>query len=77
MVRQIKGQFKVKEPLLLKYHQEVKRKIKNFDEITLENVFREQNTRADALSKLENDKRPNYSIVCHFLYQPCFENEVF
>jgi len=41
MVGQIKGELQDKEPLLLKYHQVVKRKMKNFDEITLEHVSHE------------------------------------
>lgn len=52
--------------------------MKSFDDIVLEHVSHEQNTWADALYKLANDKRPNYdSIIRHVLYRPCFENEIF
>jgi len=78
MVGKIKEEFQFKEPLSLKYHQKVKEKMKHFDEVVLEHVSCDHNTSVDALSKLTNDKRPNYDSIIHqVLYRPCFENETF
>lgn len=51
VVRQINGQYKVKNSRMQKLYGEVMRLLQQFDHWNVEHVPREQNTRADQLSK--------------------------
>jgi ribonuclease HI len=65
VVSQVKGEAQVKGALLQKYLATVKEKIDNFDSIEIVHIPREQNTRADVLSKLATtrENRINHSFV--------------
>ncbi|XP_016178934.1 uncharacterized protein LOC107621425 [Arachis ipaensis] len=52
VVQQIRGEFQVKDPLLEQYWLIAKDLISNFSSFTILHVHREQNVRADILSKL-------------------------
>ncbi|XP_020230287.1 uncharacterized protein LOC109811062 [Cajanus cajan] len=55
---QVAGTFQAKDPQLAKYLEKVKLLSDNFREFTLNHVPREQNSRADLLSKLASTKKP-------------------
>ncbi|CAL0314908.1 unnamed protein product [Lupinus luteus] len=71
-VSQITGTYQVKDPLLGKYLIKVKELMANFVEATIQHVPRENNTRADILSKLASTKSlgNNRSVVQGTIYQP-------
>ncbi|GKE09047.1 reverse transcriptase domain-containing protein, partial [Tanacetum coccineum] len=52
MANQIKGIFEVRQPTIKQYLEKVKEVLKGFDTFTIEHVRRNQNKKADALSKL-------------------------
>ncbi|GJR40955.1 reverse transcriptase domain-containing protein [Tanacetum coccineum] len=52
MVNQIKGLFEARQPRIKQYLQKVKEILKGFDTYTIEHIRRNQNKKADALSKL-------------------------
>ncbi|GJS15311.1 reverse transcriptase domain-containing protein [Tanacetum coccineum] len=52
LVNQIKGTFAVKQTSIKDYLQKVKTMLRGFEEYTVEHVCRNQNKKADALSKL-------------------------
>lgn len=49
VVRQVKGEYKVKDAALRELHAEVKRALRRFDEWSIRHVRREQNAAADRL----------------------------
>lgn len=49
IVRQVKGEYKVKDATMRKLHGEVKRALQPFDRWSIRHVRREQNTEADRL----------------------------
>lgn len=49
MVKQMKGQYKVRHEGLLPLYEQAKKLVKQFDEVTFQHVRREENTRADRL----------------------------
>ncbi|XP_072077791.1 uncharacterized protein [Arachis hypogaea] len=53
---QVNGSYQVRDSLLQKYLEKVKELSKQFEEITVQHVPRERNTRADLLSKLASTK---------------------
>ena len=55
VIAQLKGEYKVKEPLLVKYTQMAKRLLEDF-EYDLQRISREENGRANALAKLASAK---------------------
>ncbi|XP_016164354.1 uncharacterized protein LOC107606856 [Arachis ipaensis] len=57
VVHQIKGDYQVKDPLLEKYWLITKDLISKFNEFNIIHVNREQNTRADVLSKLATTRQ--------------------
>ena len=61
VIRQMKGEYQVKSPSLLKLYQEAKTLEKQFDSITYNHVFRKDNKNADALANdaLANDALAN------------------
>ncbi|XP_025636205.1 uncharacterized protein [Arachis hypogaea] len=77
VVHQIKGEFQVKDPLLEKYWLITKDLISKFKEFNIIHVNREQNTRADVLSKLATTRQAeNTSALSQLtLDKPSFEQE--
>jgi ribonuclease HI len=51
VVRQLQGEYRVRTPHLLPYHERLRQLIGSFRHVTVDWVPREQNTRADELSK--------------------------
>ncbi|GJZ22737.1 reverse transcriptase domain-containing protein [Tanacetum coccineum] len=51
MANQIKGSFEARQPTIKQYLEKVKEVLKGFDTFTIEHVRRNQNKKADALSK--------------------------
>jgi len=60
VVGQIKGEFEVNEPLLQRYYHMVSNLIARFKKVTVEHIHREDNTRADALSRLATTKKKSH-----------------
>ncbi|CAJ2632006.1 unnamed protein product [Trifolium pratense] len=58
VTNQVSGKFQTKEPQLIKYVEKVQNLAKHFDSFELVYVPREQNMRADLLSKLASTKKP-------------------
>nr|KYP71305.1 Retrovirus-related Pol polyprotein from transposon 17.6 [Cajanus cajan] len=58
MVEQLSGTYQANNTLLQRYFHTASHQISSFDEFTINHVPREQNTRADLLSKLTSTKRP-------------------
>ncbi|GKD84109.1 reverse transcriptase domain-containing protein, partial [Tanacetum coccineum] len=52
LVNQIKGTYAAKQPTIKEYLQKTKEALKDFDSYTIEHIQRNQNKKADALSKL-------------------------
>nr|XP_025640917.1 uncharacterized protein LOC112735606 [Arachis hypogaea] len=77
VVHQIKGEFQVKDPLLEKYWLVTKDLISKFKEFDIIHVNREQNTRADVLSKLATTRQAeNTSALSQLtLDKPSFEQD--
>ncbi|XP_072084699.1 uncharacterized protein [Arachis hypogaea] len=53
---QVNGSYQARDSLLQKYLERVKELSKQFEEVTIQHVPRERNTRADLLSKLASTK---------------------
>ncbi|GJZ63495.1 reverse transcriptase domain-containing protein [Tanacetum coccineum] len=52
LVNQIKGTYAAKQPTIIEYLQKTKEAMKGFDNYTIEHIRRNQNKKADVLSKL-------------------------
>ena len=50
LVEQLSGRFRVKNPTLIRLHEEVRRIISGFAEVAFEHVPREENAEADVLA---------------------------
>jgi len=72
MVGQVNGEFEVKEPLLQRYYHAAKNCIARFNKAPLEHIPREDNKRADILSKLSVTKRKSHqrSVIQIWLRHP-------
>ncbi|XP_057756045.1 uncharacterized protein LOC130975243 [Arachis stenosperma] len=77
VVHQIKGEFQVKDPLLEKYWLITKDLISKFSKFDIIHVNREQNTRADVLSKLATTRQAkNTSALSQLTFdKPSFEHD--
>jgi ribonuclease HI len=60
MVSQIKGDYMAKEPILQKYLAKVKESLQGLSGFEIQHIPREQNHRADILSKLASTKNVSY-----------------
>jgi len=60
MIDQVKKEFEVKEPLLQRYYHAAKNNIAWFNKAPLEHIPREENKRADILSKLSVTKKKSH-----------------
>jgi ribonuclease HI len=58
LVKQMNGEYRVKNPDLLDLYREAKRLAAGFDRVTVAHVRREQNARADALGNAALDGKP-------------------
>lgn len=60
MVKQMKGQYKVRHEGLLPLYEQAKKLVKHFERVTFEHVRREENKRADRLCNeaLDGDAKP-------------------
>jgi ribonuclease HI len=58
LVKQIRGEYRVKNPKLKPLHERLMRLLERFDEVDAAHVPREENTRADALADRAIDERP-------------------
>ncbi|XP_057724000.1 uncharacterized protein LOC130939958 [Arachis stenosperma] len=69
---QVNGSYQAKDPLLQKYLEKVKGLGQKFDEVTVQHVPRERNTRADLLSKLASTKpgEGNRSLIQGMTWEP-------
>ncbi|XP_052198251.1 uncharacterized protein LOC127805529 [Diospyros lotus] len=65
VTNQVKGEFQTKEPQLGRYLHKVRTLGKSFDYFQIEYIPREQNARANLLSKLASTKKPgnNQSVI--------------
>nr|KYP56992.1 Gypsy retrotransposon integrase-like protein 1 [Cajanus cajan] len=78
MVEQLSGKYQAKDTLLQRYFHITTHQISSFDEFTIQHVPREQNTRAELLSKLASTKRPGQhrTIIQETLHSPSLNNKV-
>jgi len=72
MVGKVKGEFEVKEPLLQRYYHVVRNSIARFNKAPLEHILREENKRANALSRLSVTKKKSHqrSVIQIWLRHP-------
>ncbi|XP_068504234.1 uncharacterized protein [Phaseolus vulgaris] len=72
MVGQVNGEFEVKEPMLQRYYHATKNNIARFSKAPLEHIPREDNKRADILSKLSVTKKKSHqrSVIQIWLRHP-------
>lgn len=66
VVSEVRGDTQVNDALLQKYLATIKKRVNNFDSVEISHVPREQNTRADVLSKLA---RTRVSGINHYFVQ--------
>ncbi|XP_025679029.1 uncharacterized protein [Arachis hypogaea] len=69
---QVNGSYQARDPLLQKYLEKVKEMTSQFQEVTIQHVPRERNTRADLLSKLASTKpgAGNRSLIQGMVKEP-------
>ncbi|XP_020989763.1 uncharacterized protein LOC107471113 [Arachis duranensis] len=69
---QVNGSYQARDSLLQKYLEKVKELSKQFEEVTIQHVPRERNTRADLLSKLASTKPGvgNRSLIQGMIKEP-------
>ncbi|XP_020211548.1 uncharacterized protein LOC109796275 [Cajanus cajan] len=78
MVEQLSGTYQAKDTLLQQYFHIASRQISSFDEFSIKHVPREQNARADLLSKLASTKRPGQhrTIIQETLHSPSLDDKI-
>nr|KYP58025.1 Transposon Ty3-I Gag-Pol polyprotein [Cajanus cajan] len=78
MVEQRSGTYQAKDTLQQRYFHMASQQISAFDEFTIHHVPREQNTRADLLSKLASTKCPGQhrTIIQETLHSPSLDDKV-
>ncbi|XP_057723383.1 uncharacterized protein LOC130939282 [Arachis stenosperma] len=69
---QVNGSYQARDPLLQKYLEKVRDLSRKFEEVTIQHVPRERNTRADLLSKLASTKpgEGNRSLIQGKMKEP-------
>ena len=77
MVEQLKKEFEVREISLQQYYHFIQGLITKFDEVTIQHICREHNTRADTLSRLTTTKKKGLhrSIIYVTLTNPSVDLE--
>ncbi|XP_057457904.1 uncharacterized protein LOC130748677 [Lotus japonicus] len=75
--RQIQGEYQANDAQLAKYLVKAQNLMKQVAKVQINHVPREENTRADILSKLASTKKPgnNKSVIHEVLNSPSIENE--
>ena len=75
VIAQVKGEYEVNDPLLVKYVWTVQSPLEDFN-YDLERIPRKENGQADALAKLASAKVAvnNRTIIQETLHTPCVEN---
>lgn len=63
LVRQLTGEYRVKNPALAKLYEEAQRRLLKFDRWQVQHVRREFNSRADQLANLAMDKRQTVIVL--------------
>ncbi|XP_020232081.1 uncharacterized protein LOC109812505 [Cajanus cajan] len=78
MVEQLSGTYQANDVLLQRHFHMASQQISSFDEFTIQHVPREQNTRADLLSKLASTKSPGQhrTIIQESLHSPNLDDKV-
>ncbi|XP_020209359.1 uncharacterized protein LOC109794316 [Cajanus cajan] len=78
MVEQLSGTYQAKDTLLQRYFDTASQQISSFDEFSIKHVPREQNARADLLSKLASTKRPGQhrTIIQETLHSPSLDGKI-
>ncbi|XP_017431870.1 uncharacterized protein LOC108339241 [Vigna angularis] len=78
VVGQMNGTFQVREERLLRYFQRATELTRTFDKVAIQHIPREQNTRADLLSKLSSGREIGQltTVVRQVLLQPSVECSV-
>nr|KYP31685.1 Pro-Pol polyprotein [Cajanus cajan] len=74
----LRGTYQAKDTLLQRYFHTASQQISSFDEFSIKHVPREQNARADLLSKLANTKRPGQhrTIIQETLHSPSLDEKI-
>nr|KYP39221.1 Transposon Ty3-I Gag-Pol polyprotein [Cajanus cajan] len=77
MVEQLSGTYQAKDVLLQRYFHTAAQQISSFDDFSIKHVPREQNTRADLLSKLASTKKPGQhrTIIQETLHSPNLDDK--
>ncbi|WJX67579.1 hypothetical protein P8452_52035 [Trifolium repens] len=77
VTNQVSGEFQAKDPQLIKYLEKVRKLANHFKSFELVYVPREQNARADLLSKLANTKKPgsNKTFIQETIASPSITEE--
>ncbi|XP_015942775.1 uncharacterized protein LOC107468047 [Arachis duranensis] len=70
VVQQVNQHFQTKDPILLKYLEIVNKLITRFSKIEITHIERDQNHRADILSKLATSQSHNASLLQSTLQEP-------
>jgi len=72
VIGQIKGEFKVKEPLLQRYYHTVDNRTTRFQKVTVEHIHRHENKKVDAFSQLLATKKKSHHkfVMQIWLRQP-------
>ncbi|XP_014496659.1 uncharacterized protein LOC106758229 [Vigna radiata var. radiata] len=75
VVGQMNGEFQVKEDHMLKYFHRASSLVATFEKVEIQHIPREQNTRADVLSKLSSGKEKGQltTVIRQVLLQPSVE----
>ncbi|XP_017417482.1 uncharacterized protein LOC108328172 [Vigna angularis] len=75
VVGKMNGDFQVKEEHLMRYFHRASELARAFDQITIQHIPRDENTRADMLSKLSSGKERGQltTIVRQVLFQPSID----
>jgi hypothetical protein len=78
VVQQVNGEYEAREPSLQRYLEAVKLLITGFERFTLTQVPREENSKADALSKLASSElrpEPGQKLLMEMLTKKSYEEE--
>ena len=63
VVRQLTGQYKVRDPTLQPYYQRIKDTVRMFEDVGIRHVYREDNTEADRITKDVLARRGGYEHI--------------
>jgi len=77
ITRKIKGDYQTKELVLQKYHQLASSLISDFKDFVMTHIPREQNNRADVISKLASKRKPGQhrTLIQETLNSPSWDSD--